>query len=775
MFLALSATLITAATIGAAPPRLPSGPIPDGLGVNIHFTDPRKGEMEMMAAGGFTWVRMDYDWNYVEYERGSYRFESYDRLMAALEAHHMRPIFILDYVNHLYDDGQSPHSEEAIDAFARFAAASAKHFRGRGILWEMYNEPNISFWRPKPNVEDYVRLATAVGKAIRAEAPQEAYIGPATSTIDFSFLEACFKAGLLEYWDAVSVHPYRQTPPETVMPEYARLRDLIRRYAPKGKQVPIISGEWGYSSAWNGMDPDKQGKMLARQWLTNIACGVPLSIWYDWHDDGLDPKEPEHHFGTVLNPYKPDTTPVYDPKPAYLAAQALTRYLNGFRFSKRLVVGDANQFVLLFRKGREVRLAAWSMAQSGADVVIPASDGPFEAQNHLGKPLAEVNANGGGLRIHLTDAPTYLRPLRPNAVLSLAAAWDSLPLEIPTPHRPSIVVRTILTNVTDQTIKVNDGMGTKTLAPSQRCEVSKTVRLERSEKPTVARLAITIDGSAPIAQETEVIVTNPLSVRVCPPYGGALSFILGNPSAEPFDGVAILTVSTTEGSKRVERRVKLQGGAPETPIDLPVGAVGNEATVGVELRDAKGAKVLSAGPVRFLPLLDDFGGRATDKEPALDLAPDGDSKVQSQQTLAVAAPPEGPPQPGMRVYRFSYRYDNGWKFVRVFPARDEDRSIPDRPSALGMWIYGDGKGNLVRVRFTDSTNQTFQPDGETISWKGWRYVEIRLDGSRGGHWGGADDGVVHYPIRWDTVFLLDSAGGRATEGEVYFAGLTLIY
>lgn len=42
---------------------------------------------------------------------------------------------------------------------------------------------------------------------------------------------------------------------------------------------------------------------------------VPLSIWYDWHDDGQDPKEKEHNFGTV--------TWDYQPKPAYLAAQTL--------------------------------------------------------------------------------------------------------------------------------------------------------------------------------------------------------------------------------------------------------------------------------------------------------------------------------------------------------------------------------------------------------------------------------------------------------------------
>ena len=146
---------------------------------------------------------------------------------------------------------------------ARWAAAAAKHFRGRGILWEMYNEPNIGFWKPKPDVDQYAKLALAVGRALRAAEPGETYIGPATSTIDSAFLEKCFQAGLLEYWSAVTVHPYRQEGPETAVAEYGRLRQLIDRYAPQGKRIPIISGEWGYSSAWNKYDETRQGKMLA--------------------------------------------------------------------------------------------------------------------------------------------------------------------------------------------------------------------------------------------------------------------------------------------------------------------------------------------------------------------------------------------------------------------------------------------------------------------------------------------------------------------------------
>jgi len=382
--------------------------VPDGLGVNIHFTDPKPGEMKMIAAAGFRWVRMDFVWSRTEKEKGKYDFSAYDRLVATLAENKLRAILILDYSNKLYEANNSVTTEAGREAFARWAAAAAAHFQGRGVLWEIWNEPNISqFWKPKPKVEDYAALALAAAKAIRQAAPGEMVIGPATSGIDLKFIEGCFQAGLLEWWHAVSVHPYRQKAPETVTADYDKLRGLIARYAPKDKAIPILSGEWGYSAAWKNYDAPKQGKMLARQWLINAAEHIPLSIWYDWHDDGKDPKEPEHHFGAVAFDYHPAREPVYDPKPAYHAAQTLTQVLGGYRFTRRITAGAADDYVLLFSKGNESRLAVWTTAQTH-EVKIPSGMFECDVVDHLGKQLAPIKMQGQSLVVTLTDAPLYL-------------------------------------------------------------------------------------------------------------------------------------------------------------------------------------------------------------------------------------------------------------------------------------------------------------------------------------------------------------------------------
>jgi polysaccharide biosynthesis protein PslG len=398
---------------------LPSLTIPEGLGVNIHFTDPQPGEMKMLADTGVKWVRMDFLWNGTERQMGVYDFAAYERLLKALEEYHIRPIFILDYANPLYDQGLSPHTEEGRNAFARWAAAAVQRFAGHGILWEIWNEPNWkTFWHPKPNTNDYIKLALEVGRQVRQVAPQETLIGPASARIPLGFLKKCLEAGLWQYWAGLSVHPYRGfMPPETVSVAFNRLRNRIKKIVPHERTFPTLSGEWGYSTAYLGMNEIKQGKFLARMWLTNLANGIPLSIWYDWHDDGPDPKNTQQNYGLVRNTYYSKRSSVYDPKPAFLATKTLTHVLQGFTFKKCLPVDGSRDYVLLFQKDEKLLLAAWTSSPKSHSVRIPASPGTFKIIGYTGEVLPSHLSDRKGLTLTLKDSPQYLLPEGPNEIL----------------------------------------------------------------------------------------------------------------------------------------------------------------------------------------------------------------------------------------------------------------------------------------------------------------------------------------------------------------------
>jgi hypothetical protein len=381
--------------------------VEESLGVNIHFVDPKPGEIRMIADAGFRWVRMDFIWQDTERERGQYDFSSYDRLLKQLDEFHLRALFILDYGNRLYTDGKSVRTPEARAAFARWAVAAARHFSGRGVIWELFNEPNNQmFWPPQPNAEEYNALAQEVGRAFHSSVQNEQLIGPAVDSGDLKFLQACVDGPAHDSWSALSVHPYRQTNPETAAVAYARLREMIGKT--DARPLNIISSEWGYSSAWPRMNEERQAIMLTRQFLTNLANGIPLSIWYDWRDDGSDPNEGEHHFGLVRQEYKSGSSAVYEPKPAYLAAKTLTTMLRGFRFQQRLNAGGPEDYVLSFVKDDQLRIVAWTVSPTPHRLALPHLSGQFSVTTMNGGEGGRARATQAGLMIDVSISPLYL-------------------------------------------------------------------------------------------------------------------------------------------------------------------------------------------------------------------------------------------------------------------------------------------------------------------------------------------------------------------------------
>jgi hypothetical protein len=220
IFLAVLLSVIVVfspAVIGAE--SLPGPAIPDGFGINIHFTGlPR--DLKMIADAGFKFIRMDLVWSRIEKTKGVYNFKGsgYDSLTLGCEELGIRVLYILDYSNELYESDRSVRTEAGRKAFADFAEAAAKRYAGKGILWEIWNEANIKqFWSPQPSMDDYCKLVEAAASRIRNADPSGQVVAGATSQIPLEWFEDCFKNGLLNWIDVLSVHPYRSQPPETVI------------------------------------------------------------------------------------------------------------------------------------------------------------------------------------------------------------------------------------------------------------------------------------------------------------------------------------------------------------------------------------------------------------------------------------------------------------------------------------------------------------------------------------------------------------------------------
>ena len=199
----------------------------------------------------------------------------------------------------------------------------------------------------------------------------------------------------------MSVHPYRPQPPETVIKDYSKLRELIKRNTPNGKKIPIISGEWGYSNInWDKarLTDDQQAQYLVREFLINLYQKIPVSIWYDWKNDGNNPDEREHHFGTVRHDLKPKT--------AYLAVKTLSSTLDGYVIVKRLRTVSEEDFAFLLKKGGNGAIATWTTDEEH-QVILQCPAGKGTITDMLGHPK-KISWHDDALKLTISQSPQYV-------------------------------------------------------------------------------------------------------------------------------------------------------------------------------------------------------------------------------------------------------------------------------------------------------------------------------------------------------------------------------
>jgi hypothetical protein len=99
----------------------------------------------------------------------------------------------------------------------------------------------------------------------------------------------------------------------------------------------------------------------------------------------------------------------------------MLRHFAGYRFEQRLTVGSDDDYVLVFARNSDRRIAAWTASTGNHSVTIPGvdgvygPDGEFTITNVKGEDTGRLRVNQGKLSVSLTSAPVYLKSV-PGAV-----------------------------------------------------------------------------------------------------------------------------------------------------------------------------------------------------------------------------------------------------------------------------------------------------------------------------------------------------------------------
>jgi MYXO-CTERM domain-containing protein len=270
-------------------------------------------------------------------------------------------------------------SPSATAAFAAYVRVATEHYVGRGVRFEVWNEPDNEFWTPTDPVA-YAAVAAVVIDAVHAADPTALVSTGGISWFDFEFLEAALRAGAATGADAIGVHPYRGTsPPESLPDHVIYARALIRREV--GRDVPLWDTEWGYTATQFGAGDSaaarqRQAVMAVRELMSARLVGFPLAVWYDLRDDGTDPQAGEHNFGLIANDGSD--------KPAIVALRALRAAALGRTVAGVIDVAQPAFSGVRLDGADDTVLVLWSTSPE-VSVSVP---NPVAATDMFGAPLA---------------------------------------------------------------------------------------------------------------------------------------------------------------------------------------------------------------------------------------------------------------------------------------------------------------------------------------------------------------------------------------------------
>lgn len=826
--------LLAASVAGAAVPAFFSEQdlaFPRCVGVQLkNGADWSPETLDKVASLGFGVVRKGMYWTSVQKEKdGSFDFSAYDATQRHAEELGLTTVFTLFGSHAAYESvpkARGVVTEEGRQGWAAFAAAAASHFRGRRVVFEIWNEPNVStFWgkhgthNSKPFANEYSALVKAAVPAMKKADPNCYVLVGALSNYwepSYQWTEFCLQNGILATgFDAYSVHPYGVKTPEEHAVGHARIRALLAKAG--APDFPMVNSERGYSVAktetgegWSGGNAERsrtyQAWHFARQAIIDQLSGCLFSVWYEWGGN--------ESFGL----WEADGTP----RPAVDAMKTFATDLRGFRAMRRIESSLPADYAVECRNASGARkLAVWTTPGPGGS---PDETWPHKAAVEFSTgPRAEVSLTG------LPQVVTVPEGAEPMRLVALEEKPVAPPVEAKVPDGGTAVPLfgapakwTFIPNTGKGSI-VNGTDGDLLLTTlTYDFSASKS----KSTPYVMATCPIRIEGAASLGFYVRTPIAQGLTFRVTDATGQTLQFKhrakgLGSWEAvrfpldrrlEHWDGandgrvhfpVQSFVVSVPKPGDTLQGQVEYAAAFSEGTATTPPAAAapapktapaaaGGSGKGEIRLFDAKtgelaytgtltgGAPVPGAAPTAPAP------PAATPDAPAGAPAPEMTPLAVPTADIAAGARPlalfDGSAKwefiPNTGKGTFSLAKDPNGAPIGVLTydfSASHSKSTP-YVIAQGAMEIAEGSGLSLQVRtavpqrltfrLSDSTGQVLQFKGKAAGNGQWSEVRIPLN-KKLEHWDGANDGFVHFPIHHVSFSVPKPEG--ITAGVVEFA------
>ena len=285
-----------------------------------------------------------------------------------------------------------------------FCERLGAQFQGRIKYWEIWNEPNCSFW--KGTRQDFAKFLAASYSGLHKGDPACQVIFEA-SGIDLSFWDEVCRSGGNGFFDVLATHNYQLThtgPPEAspYLAGYYGMRQFLTERNEWGK--PIWDTEFCWMSkspqnrpGWKGVGERDQANYLVRSWTLALSAGVERMFWFPFYSYGGGELNEPHPGGLVREDYSI--------KPAFVAHRVMAECLAGATYSRSIDVG-AGARCYVFKKADSEVAVTWSTERPGR--VWLASSAPLAHGVDIMGNAFPITVQDGILAVPVDVSPCFV-------------------------------------------------------------------------------------------------------------------------------------------------------------------------------------------------------------------------------------------------------------------------------------------------------------------------------------------------------------------------------
>lgn len=352
---------------------------------------------------GWQSPRTGNEWNGIEKTAGVYDFSGWESSFAPYRKEGNKIVYLVTYNNPLYNGRTDvmarqygPKTKEEFDAFAKYAAKAAE-LNPDIKYFELYNEPNIGFWKPNPNVDDYTYLCEVSAQEIRKVRPDAVVTVGSMAGANASWPLNMYRRNGFSAFDCISYHPYvyPAKADKSLQNSINGIHDLILTEG-GWKEGIVTEIGWPTHLGGTGVTEEQQSIEFVKAYIILESNGVEVNQMYRMNDPGKNLEYNEDNFGMIH----------YDgsPKPTITSVKELNQRTSGGRYMGQIELsGDMTAHMYL--KDQKLVAVAWNKAVGEKET------DSFDFGTKLTVYDRYGNYAGSSEVVELGESPVYLEGL----------------------------------------------------------------------------------------------------------------------------------------------------------------------------------------------------------------------------------------------------------------------------------------------------------------------------------------------------------------------------